>query len=127
MASNRQVSIESLLPEVAMNYGSSITHKFECLNKEFSLGLDYYFTNFENQVVVDIEDPDEISFYNLDGKSYSHSFQVELGAEVASQLDLKLAYKRKVSLQIMRGPIRLIMLTFIEIKYLDFRYLRVGA
>ena len=34
-----------------------------------------------------------LSFYNLDGKSYSHSLQVEYSIEITKALELKAAYK----------------------------------
>ena len=34
--------------------------------------------DFNKQVVVDLENPGEVNFYNLQGKSYSNSFQAEL-------------------------------------------------
>ena len=82
-----------LKPEIAWNYGTSITHLFELAQKEMSFSFDYYFTDFTNQVVVDVENPREISFYNLDGKSYSHSLQVEYSIEITKALELKAAYK----------------------------------
>ncbi|MCB9361211.1 MAG: TonB-dependent receptor [Flavobacteriales bacterium] len=93
MASSRRVISEKLAPEIAWNYGTSVTHKFEIGGKEMSINLDYYFTDFQNQVVVDLENPDEVSFYNLQGKSYSHSFQAEVGAQITQQLEIKAAYK----------------------------------
>ncbi len=93
MASSRKVLTGKLNPEIAWNYGTSITHKFEWFEKEISTNLDYYFTDFQNQVVVDMENPDEISFYNLQGKSYSHSLQAELGIQITQQLELRIAYK----------------------------------
>ena len=82
-----------LLPEIAWNYGTSITHKFELAQKEMGISLDYYYTDFTNKVVVDYENPREISFYNLDGKSFSHSLQVEYNIEITKALELKAAYK----------------------------------
>jgi len=82
-----------LKPEIAWNYGTSITHLFEIAQKEMSISFDYYFTDFTNQVVVDIENPREIAFYNLDGKSYSHSLQTEYSIEITKALELKTAYK----------------------------------
>ena len=58
-----------------------------------NFSFDYYYTDFTNQVVVDIENPREISFYNLDGKSFSHSLQVEYGIEITKAIELKAAYK----------------------------------
>jgi len=82
-----------LKPEIAWNYGTSITHIFEVANKEMNLSFDYYYTDFTNQVVVDVENPREISFYNLEGKSYSHSLQTEYSIEITKSLELKAAYK----------------------------------
>lgn len=93
MASSRTVNIENLSPEIAWNYGTSLTHKFKVAEKEMSFNVDYYFTDFYNQVVVDMEDPDEISFYNLQGQSYSHSLQTELSIQLTQQLELRTAYK----------------------------------
>jgi outer membrane receptor for ferrienterochelin and colicin len=94
MASARTIIMnEELLPEIAWNYGTSITHKFEFLEKEMGLSVDYYYTDFINQVVMDIENPREISFYNLNGKSYSNSLQAEFSIELTIALELKVAYK----------------------------------
>jgi len=94
MASSRTIIFkEELKPEIAWNYGTSITHLFSIGKKDMGIALDYYFTDFENQVVVDLENPREISFYNLDGKSYSHSLQAEYNIELTKQIELKAAYK----------------------------------
>ena len=95
MASSRNIVLNDndLLPEIAWNYGTSITHIFEIAGKEMNVSFDYYYTDFTNQVVVDLENPREISFYNLDGKSYSHSLQAEYSIEITKALELKTAYK----------------------------------
>ncbi|MDB4533518.1 TonB-dependent receptor [Vicingaceae bacterium] len=95
MASSRNIIFNDndLKPEIAWNYGTSITHLFEIAQKEMNISLDYYYTDFTNQVVVDMENPREISFYNLDGKSFSHSLQAEYSVEITKALELKAAYK----------------------------------
>lgn len=94
LANSRTINLaRDLQPEIAWNYGSSVTHKFEVAEKNMGISIDYYFTDFENQVVVDMENPREISFYNLDGKSYSHSLQAEYNIEITHSLELKAAYK----------------------------------
>ena len=95
MANSRTIifNTNDLKPEIAWNYGTSITHLFEITNKEMNVSLDYYYTDFTNQVVVDIENPREVSFYNLEGKSFSNSLQLEYGVELTKALELKLAYK----------------------------------
>jgi outer membrane receptor protein involved in Fe transport len=94
MSSSRTVKANrNLMPEIAWNYGTSFTHHFNIWKKEMTIDLDYYYTDFENQVVIDIENPREISFYNLSGKSFSHSFQAEYSISLTKQIDFKAAYK----------------------------------
>jgi len=101
MASNRQFVVVSpgsgkaygLEPEVAWNTGMNITQKFTLDYREGSFSVDYYYTGFQNQVVVDVEDPHFVSFYNLKGASFANSFQAQLDYEVIHHLDLRLAYR----------------------------------
>lgn len=86
-------SVYGLNPEDAWNYGVSFLQGFLFLNRKGNITLDYYKTDFINQVVVDRENPRAISFYNLDGKSFANSFQVEVNHEILKNLDVRLAYK----------------------------------
>ncbi len=86
-------SVYGLDPEDAWNYGVSFLQGFLFLNRKGNISLDYYKTDFRNQVVVDWENPRAVSFYNLDGKSFADSFQVELNHEILKNVDLRLAYK----------------------------------
>ena len=49
--------------------------------------------DFTDQVVVDLEDPRQVKFYNLEGKSFSNSLQVELNVRPVDKLDVRLAYR----------------------------------
>ncbi len=80
-------------PEVAWNMGLNFTKKFMLNYRDGTFGVDYYYTNFTNQVVVDLEQYNAVNFYNLDGKSYSHSFQMQLDYEPIRFLDVRLAYR----------------------------------
>ncbi len=82
-----------LEPESAWNYGLSITNNFRLFNNNAQLILDYYITDFENQVVVDWETPSAILFYNLQGSSYAESFQAQLQYTISSQISILSAYK----------------------------------
>ncbi|WP_047247311.1 TonB-dependent receptor [Maribacter thermophilus] len=86
-------SVYGLEPEDAWNYGVSFLQGFTFLNKKGDISLDYYITDFRNQVVVDWENPLEVSFYNLEGDSSAKSFQVELNYELLARLHLRTAYK----------------------------------
>jgi hypothetical protein len=43
--------------------------------------------------VVDLENPRQVNFYNLEGKSYSNSFQAEWSLEPVKKLNVRLAYR----------------------------------
>ena len=93
-ASSRKFEIQdSLGVEVAWNYGFNFTHCFKLFEREGSFNADVYRTDFENQVIVDIEDPTKLRFYNLDGESYSNSIQFDFNYELFDRFDFKLAYK----------------------------------
>ena len=99
-ASTRQIDIQSsggkiygLDPEVAWNYGLSYLQGFNLFNRKGDITFDYYRTHFQNQVVVDWENPQRISFYNLEGDSYANSFQTEINYFINDYLNLRLAYK----------------------------------
>jgi outer membrane receptor for ferrienterochelin and colicins len=80
-------------PEVAWNKGISADQKLRLFNRNATLSFDYFRNDFQNQVVVDLENPGEVKFYNLIGKSFSNSFQTELTAEPVKGLSTRLAYR----------------------------------
>ncbi|MFT6960158.1 MAG: outer membrane receptor for ferrienterochelin and colicins, partial [Polaribacter sp.] len=99
-ASSRQINIDNvggniygLNPEIAWNYGVSYLQKFNLFDKKGDITFDFYRTDFSNQVVVDWENPQAISFYDLNGKSIADSFQVEINYELTKNLYLKTAFK----------------------------------
>ncbi len=95
MASSRRVMVmEKLNPEVAWNYGTSITHSFKTGKGNTTVLVDFYRTDFENQVIADLyTDHAQLRLYNLKGKSYSNSFQTEVIYEPIKKLELRAAYK----------------------------------
>ncbi|QNF34280.1 TonB-dependent receptor [Adhaeribacter swui] len=85
---------EKLQPEKAWNVGGSFTQYFTIGTRKGTFVTDYYYTRFRNQVVADMySNPNAVIFSNLQGKSFSKSFQTEVQLEVAPGLDLKAAYK----------------------------------
>jgi outer membrane receptor for ferrienterochelin and colicins len=99
-ASSRQIKVDDvggniygLNPEIAWNYGVSYMQKFNLFDEKGDITFDFYQTDFKNQVIVDWENPQEISFYDLDGKSIANSFQVEVNYSLAKNLNLRTAYK----------------------------------
>ena len=99
-ASSRQFSILNnngpiygLDPEIAWNYGVSYLQGFNLFGRKADITFDFYRTDFKNQVVVDLENAQAVSFYNLQGSSYANSFQVEVNYEAFNNFDLRTAYK----------------------------------
>jgi len=82
-----------LKPESAWNYGASLINSFRLFDNNAQLILDYYFTDFENQVVVDWETPSAIMFYNLEGRSFARSFQAQLSYELTNNINILSAFK----------------------------------
>jgi outer membrane receptor for ferrienterochelin and colicins len=82
-----------LNPEVAWNKGISLDQKFSLFQKEAMFSLDFFRNDFTDQVVVDLENPRSVKFYNLQGRSYSNSFQAEVNFEPVKKLDIRLAYR----------------------------------
>ena len=85
--------IYGLDPEIAWNYGVSYLQGFNLFGQKADITFDFYRTDFKNQVVVDYENSQEVSFYNLEGDSYANSFQTEFNYNISEGLDLRLAYK----------------------------------
>ena len=97
---NRQInilknggSIYGLNPEKAWNYGASIRQIFNLLGSGGDITVDYYITNFTDQVVADWESEGQILFYNLEGLSRANSFQLSIDYNLSQAMSLRFAYK----------------------------------
>ncbi|MEL6671139.1 MAG: TonB-dependent receptor [Bacteroidota bacterium] len=102
LASARELIIvaqDSTLPyglqaEVAWNAGASFTQNFELDYREGTFTVDFHRTEFLNQIVVDRDrNPQQLVFYNLEGRSYSNSLHTQLDYELVKFLDVRLAYR----------------------------------
>ena len=95
LSSSRKMNIaENLDQEEAWNTGLNLSFYIPLFGKELSLNGEWYYTDFRKQVVVDMDsDPHAVSFYNLDGKSYSNSFQVEATYPFFRGFTLTAAYR----------------------------------
>ncbi len=81
-------------PEKAWTIGINFLHSFQWHQRQGIISIDAYRTNFINQTVADFDaDPQGLYFYNLEGRSYSNSLQVELNYELFKKLDVRLAYR----------------------------------
>jgi outer membrane receptor protein involved in Fe transport len=95
LASSRSFNIaENPDQEEAWNYGVNLGFYVPVAGKELVLNVEWYYTDFVKQVVVDVDtDPRTISLYNLDGKSYSSSFQFEASYPFFRGFTLTAAYR----------------------------------
>ncbi len=92
--SKRLVMAPDLKIESSWNYGLSYTTYIDVSAREWSITADFFRTDFVNQVIIDREqDPFTVYFYNLDGKSWSNSFQLETKYELFRNFDLTLAFR----------------------------------
>ncbi|NNE56152.1 MAG: TonB-dependent receptor, partial [Flavobacteriales bacterium] len=80
--------------ERAANYGVNYLQKFRAFYRDASFSVDFYRTEFTDQLVVDMDaSAREVNIYALDGKSYSNSAQVEMQVSPARRFDVRLAYR----------------------------------
>ncbi|MCU0365365.1 MAG: TonB-dependent receptor, partial [Ignavibacteriaceae bacterium] len=95
LASSREfVVINNPTYEEGWNYGFNLTRYFSISNRELRITADYYRTDFIKQTVVDIDsDVRQLRFYDLDGRSYSNNYQIELAYELFLRLDLVAAFR----------------------------------
>lgn len=71
---------QKMKQEEAWNYGVSAGLNIPIADKNLELNTEYYYTHFVNQMVINFDGTKgahTLSFENLDGKSYSHTFQVD--------------------------------------------------
>ncbi|MBC8321709.1 MAG: TonB-dependent receptor [Bacteroidetes bacterium] len=92
--SRRLIVKEDMQIESSWNYGLSYTTYVDIGSRELSITADYFRTLFENQIIIDSEnDPGTIYLYNLNGKSFSNSFQIESNYELFKNFDVTLAFR----------------------------------
>jgi len=94
LVSSRDILIaDDLAPEKARNYGINFTHKFEGLAAGGVLSLDYYRTDFQNQIFPDYDtDPQKAIIQNFRDKSVSNGFQAEIALHFAERFNWKIGY-----------------------------------
>ena len=94
LASGRTLVIDDLEQEQAWNYGISSSFYIPLFGKTLKLNAEYYHTHFSHQAVIDYDsNPTEIRITNLDGKSYSNTFQIDATYPVVKGLELTAAWR----------------------------------
>ena len=94
LASGRRIIVDKPQQEAAWNYGANMAFYVPLAGNTLKINAEYYYTNFTRQLVIDYDsDPHVLHLTNLDGRSYSHTFQVDASYPVAKGLDVTAAYR----------------------------------
>lgn len=113
--------------EEAWNYGASLGLVIPIGDNELEMNAEYYYTDFIEQLVIDhynreLKDDqgngmgaaNQLRFYNLSGKSYSHTLQVDASYPLMEGLtaltafrwnDARTTYERPLGPQLLRRPL----------------------
>lgn len=95
LASSRALVIDDLKQEEAWNYGISTQMNIPLFGQTLKLNAEYYYTDFINQAIIDYDsNVHEVHIANLDGKSYSHVFQIDATYPLFKGMTLTAAYRR---------------------------------
>ena len=93
LASSRALLIENLNQESSWNYGANLDYRLIIGAETVNFGIEYYYTHFNRQVIVDYETPHVLTIGNLNGKSFSHTFQIEATYESSFGLTATAAWR----------------------------------
>jgi hypothetical protein len=80
--------------EEAWNSGLSATLYLHLWEKSVQVNAEYYYTDFLHQAVVDYDsDPTKITIADLNGKSYSHTVQLDASCDISDELNILAAFR----------------------------------
>jgi len=80
--------------EESVNYGFNLTQYFTIADRDLMIAADYYHIDFIKQAIVDLDsDINKVLFYELNGDSYSNTYQLELSYEIIPRLQFNAAYR----------------------------------
>lgn len=94
LSSGRLLVIDDLDQESAWNYGANAQLSIPLFGETLKVNAEYYYTHFNRQAVIDYDsDPKQIRITSLDGRSYSHTFQIDASYPIVEGLELTAAYR----------------------------------
>lgn len=91
----RTLRVDNDLPmEEAWNTGASAVFYIPLGERTLSLGAEYYYTHFNSQVVVDYDsDPTTLHIGALQGRSFSHTLQLDATLPLLDELEATVALR----------------------------------
>ena len=115
LASNRSINL--IFPQNKMLYKSMLESSWNggltaqffipIKKRELSILAEYFYTQFQSQAIIDFDkNAHEVNIYALNGKSYSHNFQVEASMEVIRDFKITAAYRLTNVMQTTNGELR---------------------
>lgn len=94
MISNRQLFLPTeLKAEKAINSGISYKYTYKLFGGNSTLEASYFLTHFQNQLIINVENPRELRLEYLAENSRAQSFQVDNQFQFSKNWSLKLSYK----------------------------------
>lgn len=97
LASGRTLYVDkNLKQEAAWNYGASASMNIPVAGRNLELNAEYYYTDFRRQMVINfdgVKGAHTLSFENLQGRSYSHTLQVDATYPMAEGLSVTGAFR----------------------------------
>ena len=94
LGTGRALRVDTLGMEEAWNTGLSAALTIPLGDRYLKVNAEYYYTRFVNQAVVDFDsDPSLLWIHDLDGRSYSHTLQVDANCKLRDDLDLTAAFR----------------------------------
>ena len=95
LASSRRIIIsDNLKQESAWNFGAGANFNTTIADRRFTAGAEYFYTDFRHQLCVNLDrDPHAVYFYDLAGRSHSHTLQLESTFEPIASFTVGLAYR----------------------------------
>ena len=104
---NNKNSYNQAYFESAWNGGISAHFFIPIKKKELQIIAEYFYTQFQNQTVIDLDqNVHEVNIYALNGKSYSHSFQIEANMEPFKGFTFTIAHRITDVKQTINGKLR---------------------
>lgn len=103
------IATERIRLEEAWNAGISASLRLPIADKELEVNLDYYYTDFNQQLVINpdgAKGANTFSFENLTGKSYAHAAQIDLTYEPVSDFTVTGAFRYTDSRTTYDGQLR---------------------